>query len=457
MPSKDLSIVLIHPDNEKILGGANTDPPLGLAAICGVLREAGFGNSRIEDLSIHSQKGIAERIGKADIYGMTIYTCAIPWAKEIVKECRALNPDALIVAGGAEASAEPERMFEIGFDVVIKGEAEYLFLELAKKASAAESPEKIDSLRKAVLGPGVVEDLDALPWEIIYECIDLESYSRKVGDQKAVSVMFSRGCPWNCYFCGSAKSKVRYVSDDRAIGIIKMLKAKGFAHFVFYDDTFVVRDNARFKSSVKGFLERLAELNITFRANARSNVIVKTLNEGNWLLPLLKKAGCVNLAFGIESGSQRVLDIYNKRETVEENLQAIRATEEAGLRCKAYMIVSPFDDDKSISDTIEFMKKARPSEYTVFAFVVYPGTPFWDRLEEYKEKYGLEFTENSDFSNFANIFGNYSGGFVMQTKNTPVEKFRQLHSRLVKALEIEIGSKWKTDRQDYFKYIKTRE
>jgi radical SAM superfamily enzyme YgiQ (UPF0313 family) len=452
MKEKKPSIVLLHPDNEKILGGANTDPPLGLACIAGVLKINGF-DVRLEDFSIHSEKSIEERIGIADIYGLSLYTCAIPWAKEMIAICRKINPSCLVIAGGPEASAEPEKMIELGFDSSIKGEGEYVFLEIAEKVSSGES---LESFKKKVLGPGLIANLDALPWEQIYELIDLEKYSRKVGDEKATSVMLSRGCPWDCYFCGSAGSTVRYISDDRAIEILKFLVSKGYRHFIFYDDTFIVRNNPKFKSTVKGFLERLAELKITFRANGRSNVLVKSVNEGNWLLPLLKKAGCVNLAFGIESGSQRLLDIYNKRQTVDDNMKAIIETEKAGIKSKAYVIVSPFDDDQSINETIEFMKKARPSQYTVFSFVAYPGTQFCKNFDYWNEKYGLSFIEGADFSDYANIFGTYSGGFVLQTKNCPVEKFKQLHKHLVAELEKEIGSYWKDDRQDYFKYMNGR-
>lgn len=452
MSGKNLRIVLLHPDNEKILGGANTDPPLGLACIAGVLKDNGF-DVRVEDFSIHSEKSVEERIGFADVYGISLYTCAVPWAGHVIEECRKNNPSALIIAGGAGVSAESDKMLSMGFDVAIEGEAEYLFLEIAQKIRSGESPE---AFRGKKLGPGVVEDLDALPWEKIYESIELEKYSRRVGDEKATSVMLSRGCPWNCYYCGSAKSRVRYMSDDRAIEVIKFLEAKGYNHFIFYDDTFVFRDNARFKASLKGFLERLSKLNITFRANGRSDVIAKTVREKNWLLPLLKKAGCVNLAFGIESGSQRLLDIYNKREKVEQHYTAITETEKAGIRSKAYLIVSPFDDENSISETVEFMKNARPSQYTVFAFVIYPGTPFYENFGYWHESYGLRFIEGADLSDYANIFGTYSGGFVLETRDCPVEKFRELHHRLVRELEEEIGSHWKQDRQDYFKYMNGR-
>ena len=130
-----IEVTLIAPNNERLLGGANTDPPLGLAFIGAVVEESGLANVRLVDLAVPSDKSDKERISYADIYCLSIFTCALPWAKEMLRICKEVNPKSVVVVGGSHATARPEEIINEGFDVVIAGEGEYLFLDIVKQVA----------------------------------------------------------------------------------------------------------------------------------------------------------------------------------------------------------------------------------------------------------------------------------------------------------------------------------
>lgn len=452
--SNKVEVVLISPDNERILGGANIDPPLGLAFIGAVAEESGLANVRLVDLAVSSNKSDKERIGYADIYGLNAFTCAVPWAKEALKLCKEINPNAIVVIGGPHATARPEEMVNEGFDIAIVGEGEYLFLDVVKQVSKGK---KLKDLKGKILKGSIVENLDKLPWKRAYEMVNLDSYTQKLDNKKAVSIMLSRGCPWKCRFCASAYSTARYYSDETAIEMLTWLKRKGYTHFRFYDDTFMLRNNIKQKANLKNLLEQIKTLNIVYRCTGRSDILTYNIKKfGNWMLPLLKESGCINIGYGIESGDQRVLDIYNKNITVEQHKIALTETLKHGIRARAHIIVSPFDTWGSINKTIKLLIDTKVPEYSAYTFIPFPGTHFGDNLEYYKKEYGLKLLNGVDLRDYLNIFGQFEGGFVVETDNCPVEKYKAMHKYLIETLEREIGSKWDKNRQSYMDSMKTR-
>ena len=143
--------------------------------------------------------------------------------------------------------------------------------------------------------------------------------------------------------------------------------------FIFYDDIFTLRRERLFK-----LCDNLRDLNITFRCNGRSGI--NTLED----YIKLKEAGCEEIAFGIESGSQKMLDMINKGSTVEDNFKAITLAKEAGLITKAYLVVGfPGESQETVDETKAFMIRANPDKYTVFQFVPLPGCDVWKNPEKY--------------------------------------------------------------------------
>lgn len=373
------------------------DPPLGLMYIASVLQKNNI-PVKITDLCFIDRNNWREAIGHADIYGMTVFSSSLYLAKEVAAIAKENNPTGKVVVGGPHPTSLPEETSEF-FDYVVKGEGEFALL----------------NLDRSILKEPQIQHLDVLPLPA-RDLVNLHMYTRKVSGMKATSITTSRGCPYSCVFCCKDVfgHKVRYFSIPRVIDEIKGIIADyGIRAFIFYDDTFAL-DRKRFYP----LCEELRKLNIVFRCNGdvRNNTYAD--------FQVLYDAGCREIAFGIESGSQEILDRINKGSTVENNKVAIHNAKMAGLTVKAFLMVgNPGESAQTIEDTKKFMKETNPDQYTLFTFIPLPGCAVWKN----PKKYGVRIL-NKDYKNYFNIAGNNVGGLVVESDtftSADVEKWRK--------------------------------
>lgn len=390
------------------------DPPLGLMYIAAVCKQHNI-PVKITDLCFIDRKDWKEAIGYADIYGMTVFSASLYLAKEVADIAISNNPRCKIVVGGPHPSALPEETSEF-FDYVVKGEGEFALFNLTK----------------AVLTMPQIEHLYILPFPA-RDLVDIHRYTRKVDGQKATSIITSRGCPYNCAFCCKDVfgHKVRNFPVAHVVEEIKgIIKDYGIRAFIFYDDTFAL-DRKRFYELCTEF----KKLNIVFRCNG--DVRNNTFED----FKVLYDAGCREIAFGIESGSQKVLNKINKGSDVSNNKQAILNAKKAGLCVKVFLMIgNPGESVKTIEDTKKFMKETQPEQYTLFNFVPLPGCAVWKD----PDKYGIKVV-NKDFKNYFNIAGKNEGGLVIETEHLDCKQIEKLRQDLIKSL-----GKPKGKLQDYY-------
>jgi radical SAM superfamily enzyme YgiQ (UPF0313 family) len=368
--------------------------------IAGELRSAGV-SVEIVDLPFVDRKDWKNAIGYADVYGITVYSSSLYLAKEIRDIVKGINPKGKVVVGGPHPTSLPGET-ALEFDYVVKGEGEYA-LHLG---------------RDRIIEAPLIEDVDRLSFPA-RDMLDLKRYTRRVAGQRATSVTTSRGCPYSCIFCCKDVfgHRVRNFSIERVLDEIRAIKViYGIRSFIFYDDTFAL-DRERYYSLCKA----LQAENITFRCNgnARNN----TLED----FKVLYDAGCREIAFGVESGSQKILNIVNKGVTVEQNRKAIKNAQLAGLTVKAFLMIgSPGETRETVEETKKFILEANPDQYTLFTFVPLPGCAAWKD----PEKYGFRIV-NQDFKNYFNIAGQNEGGLTVETETLSCEDIRNMRKELV--------------------------
>jgi len=411
-------INLINPPQPNSLDD-RLDPPLGLMYIAAQIRKDGWHDVKITDLCMVDRKDWGKEIGDADIYGITVFSASLYLAKQIYYIAKKNNPSSLVVVGGPHPTALPEETSEF-FDCVIRGEGEYAFYPFLK-------PWVIPIITKPQ-----IEDLDNLPLPA-RDLVDLHAYTRKVAGQKATSITTSRGCPYTCAFCCKDVfgHKVRYFSLPRVIEEIKsIINCYGIRAFIFYDDTFAL-DRNRFYPLCK----ELKKLNIVYRCNG--DVRNNTYKD----FRVLYDSGCREIAFGIESGSQKILDRINKHTTVEGNKAAIQNAKKVGLTVKVFLMVgNPGESVKTIEETKRFMKEANPDQYTVFNFIPLPGCDIW----KHPDKYGMRIVD-WDFKNYYNIAGDNIGGAVADSDTFTIQDLNKWRKELLEALPPQRGA-----LQDYY-------
>ncbi len=412
-----MKICLINPPFEESLD-PKLDPPLGLVYIATVLRNLGHDVS-VLDLSFHDKEDWEKVIPTADLYGITVMTMSIHHAINIKNIVRKINPECKVMVGGAHPSNLPEETLRMGFDIVVVGEGdgedilkeiiEYVYM--CTKHMCTEP--KIFIARDV--------DINSVP--IPYrDLIPIRNYTRLVEGVQAFSLFASRGCPYSCAFCLNSTRKINK-ARFRTVGSILeemklMIKKYDAKAFMLYDDTFTAHPKLNL------LLEEIQKLNVIFRCSG--DVRMDKLEK----FQKLYDAGCEEISFGIETGSQKILDLVNKRATVEQNRIAITDAKKAGLRVKAFLMVgSPGESWETIKETVKFMWEVRPNLWTLFTFVPLPGCDIWIN----PDKYGIKII-TKDYKQFFNIAGQNIGGMTIDTEFMSALEIAKAREYLLKNL-----------------------
>lgn len=376
-----------------ISGLNNLMPPLGLYYLRASLRK--FANAEVDiiDMGVGSiepadiERRLKAKIEefKPDIVGISLTTPTSGNAYKIARIIRKIKDDAVIVGGGAHVNAIPyHNIFgNAPFDCLIMGEGEIAFSQIVSNITGSGALDGLRAINGIALkhknvsiftGPAdIIENLDALPAAHIRP-EEAAQYDVWIVDKEhqAVPILTTRGCPYGCTFCSKAVfgRKVRKRSLENILREIRYYYDKGYPNFAFIDDAFGA-DPKRVSSFCDMLIASGLNKNISWRATIRTDVV-------NYdLLRKMKKAGCISLGFGIESGSQRILDkVVRKGTTVTKNLETIVLAKKAGIEeVRLFMMVGlPEETERDVRGSIEFVKKANPTNIGLSIAMPYPGS-----------------------------------------------------------------------------------
>lgn len=402
-----MRVVLINPP----LKADFPQPPGGLISIASVLED----NDHIVRIIDAPALRLSEReiVGLVDAFrprvvGITSVTPTFNCAVSLSRSLKSVSSDFFIVFGGPHVSVLPEDTLKNNpsVDAVVIGEGEYSFLGLVECLDEGRDFRSIPGIatrsgdgRKIVVNrnSGFV-DLDKLPMPS-YHLLPIEIYrpypphGRKL---PFMSVLTSRGCPYRCVYCSKSifGSVYRYKSVDGVIEEIKhLIDNFGIREIMFYDDSFTI-NRERIILLCEEFVRM--GLDIPWSCETRVNLVDKEL------LAHMKNAGCYMISYGVESGSQDILNTLCKDITLEQIKNAFGLTHDAGIKTVGYFILgSPGESVETIRKTISFSKDLDP-DFAQFSLAVpYPGTKMY---EMYKDEHDIDF-DGSMWNNFfyANI------------------------------------------------------
>ena len=321
-----------------------------------------------------------------DAVGYSLSSSATYGVIQRARETSTHDPDALIMAGGVHANFYPERtLLELRPHVVGIGEGEQLILELLDESRTRQFGRVpgvcyLEDGRPVRTAPRPVDrDIDYLPLPArhLLPVDDLIMTDRLSDtDVRMAHTMFSRGCPFTCRFCAVAKTVIQYRSGASARHELEILKRDyGIGGFAIVDDNFIIN-----RHKVLDICHSIADLNLQWSALSRVN----TVNDE--LLRELRRAGCIELKFGMESGSQRILDAMRKNIRPAQIVDAVRAAKRAGINVKLFLIHGfPGEDVESSRETIALLRQLAPmvDRASLFRFVPLPGTYVYDHPEEF--------------------------------------------------------------------------
>ncbi len=340
--------------------------PMGLALIAAVLEKEGHQVTVVDANVLRLQpEGVVYRVTDADVVGLTAMTPTVNTAGSIAHYIKQANPNSTVILGGAHAILLPEETLATipEVDVIVRGEGEETIIDLLRALEHKQPLSKIQGISYRQDGKVIstdarsaIVDLDSLPF-LAYHLLPMRGYRPHPPHGRALpfaAIITSRGCPYRCSYCSKPVfgDNYRGQSSKRVVDEIAYHKRKfGIKEFAFYDDVFTL-DKQRAYAIADEIIER--GLKIDWTCETRVNLVDKEL------LRHLKQAGCYSIAYGIESGSQEIVNTLNKDITLEQAEEAVSLSREVGLQTIGYfMIGSPGESPETIRQTIQFAKNLK--------------------------------------------------------------------------------------------------
>jgi len=297
--------------------------------------------------------------------------------------------NAKFVVGGPHPTSKPNDFIENGVDFVVIGEGEKTAYDLVKYIDAGGDIHQINGLAWKNYGEIIInqprkyiDNIDDVPIPT-YDKIDMAHFTGmnvaiiRGLPLKCATVVASRGCPFNCSFCGCNKvfgRKVRFRSADNVKEEIKLLKGRyGVEAIWFVDDTLTVSPK-----HVDNICKVMRKLRLKWGCQARVN----SINEE--MVYKMSKSGCIQLDFGVESGNDRILkDIIHKGTSIRQVKEAFRLCNKYKIRTMAnFMIGLPTETKAEMEDTLKLAKELKADFYITTVATPIPGTDLFEMVGE---------------------------------------------------------------------------
>jgi radical SAM superfamily enzyme YgiQ (UPF0313 family) len=362
-------ILFLEVDTERAWAVASVGPAFIAAYLRAHGHEVRFLRARLD----MAEADVVARVRaeSPDLLGLSLTTRQWLRGRDLVAAIRA-ELDVPVIAGGLHPTFSPEGVLAApGFDFVCLGEGEEAMLELAEALAAGARTDAVANVwprggaRPALRPP--FEPIDELPFA-----------ARDLLDEPlgTVHMATQRGCPFPCTYCAARIYKELYSdvgtygrrrSAENVLAELEALRDDGRLGYVIYlDDTFTIKHRW-----VRDFLPRYGErIGAPFSLHAR----VETVNER--LLHELAAAGCAQITYGVESGSERIRREVMRRPVTNERFREVfRWTREAGIMLTAnFMLGLPGETRADLQQTLELAEELDVLDFGYFVFYPYPGT-----------------------------------------------------------------------------------
>lgn len=354
-------------------------PPLGLLYLATVLKDHGYEVEILDVIergldSINARKTILS--SGADIIGITATTPEVQGVMEAAHFAK--ESGAKVVMGGPHLGIFPDETLSFPeVDFAIQGDGEIPFLHLVEALSSYDPdfstiPGLVYKGDEKIYKNGVyVEpDLDKLPFPD-WSLVNIHAYSRADALRPLATMTSSRGCPYRCGFCYRSINdmKVRFRSPVSVVDEMEYL-AKNWSvrEVIFCNDSLTIR-----RSHIVGICEEILRRNLKIRWQGPARV--DTVNPE--MLKLMKRAGCKQLKFGIESGNDEILKLMQKQITKDRARKAFGWCKKENIRTGAYFILGYANENKhTLQETIDFAKELDPDFVMFYAGIPLPETRF---------------------------------------------------------------------------------
>jgi len=395
-----MKILFINPPLHNFLGGCHSETtPLGLMYLAAILEKNNYEAKILDaerllmnwdDLALKIKTENPNIIG---IGGMTLGTPAILKTAAV---CKNVLPNVKIMVGGAGPTFEPERMLqkESAIDLVVRFEAENNILDIINYFTGAKDIKDVKGIayqeaKQIIINPPAeyVKDLDSIPLPA-YHLLE-PSFSNYSGMHRGFAyygmqmpnavIMASRGCPHRCIFCSNHKTPNRRRDPKKIVDEIEFCLNLGAKSIQFYDDEFIGTSPVQ-NSWVEAICDEIIARNlqhISYLVQGRCSPFIKLE-----ILQKMKTAGFKWVWWGVESGSQKMLDLMKKDTTLADIKNTFKIAHAAGLKSLMFIIIGlPGETKKDVYETGRLIENVNPDQVRFHIITPFPGSDLWEKLK----------------------------------------------------------------------------
>jgi anaerobic magnesium-protoporphyrin IX monomethyl ester cyclase len=384
-------------------------PPLGLTYLAASLEQ---NDHEIKIIDCPASNFNHEKLKKElssfapDIVGITSLTPTIDSAFQSARIAKETNPNSQVILGGPHATFLDKEVLsqESAIDIVVRGEGEQTLQEIAQSSNNANNLGNIAGITfrnengQILQTPNraFIKNLDDLP-RPAYKYLNLEDY--KLFGKLHMPIMASRGCLFQCSFCVSSQmwgGRYRTRTPKSVADELEWLRDEHGADGVQFHDDILTPEVKRITEICDEIIER--KINVPWGCQARVDQISKEV------LVKLRKAGCNEVSYGIESGCQKILDAVKKKTSTEQNEKAIKMAKEAGIFVAVTALIGyPGETKENVKETLDLLRRAEPDDIWLCIATPYPGTELRGLLDnmgwKVSENWSLYDTMHSVFEN----------------------------------------------------------
>jgi tetratricopeptide (TPR) repeat protein/radical SAM superfamily enzyme YgiQ (UPF0313 family) len=460
---RDLRIMLIQPPIHKIpapdeeefhaedggrpvqsthkITGDSTRASYGLLSIAAQILESGR-KVLVCNISISAWRDVEKLIRyiDVDLIGITCMTFNLHGVASLAQLLREVHPNSHIVVGGSHPTALPAETLKHyqEIDTVVVGEGEQPFLEIIERL---ESNQPVHG----IAGTAWRDDNNRVQFGAVSERIqDLDSLASPHDYFLFRILITSRGCPFQCTFCGSESQWGRKVKMNSVENILQSLEQlvnnRGYKYLAIKDDTFTA-SRKKILALCQSIMEK--KLNFIWSCDTRVN----SLDEE--VLRAMRMAGCQRISLGVESGSPTILKTINKKLVPEKVVEISEIARKFGLQIRFYMIIGNRGETlNTFQESIQLIHDAKPNEFGFHNLSYLPGTEEFEIYKKEKKvtgdiffaddyyitKYGFHDNVSGPIKKIINLWMNcYDNGrkirhFSIEESQAILERLDGLHS-----------------------------
>jgi len=353
--------------------------PLGLMYIASTLERHKIQVKILDLAGENSMRRIRQDIKEnpADIFGVSVFSDNRLEAFNIINIIKTIYPKARVVVGGPHPTIMYGQMLENqNVDAVFLGESEQSFLKYAQ--TVRNSSSNLSSISGIAFRnssgtiilsqPEIEADIDNIPIPA-FHLIELNRYKNRL-DEIDFHIVTSRGCPFRCNFCYTAalsRGSYRVHSVSRVLEEMSIIESFNRNGRIMFHDDFFAADTERTRMLCENILKR----NIRLKWSARSRVDSIDLET----LRLMKQSGCMEIFYGVETGSEKILKAMNKNICVDDIKKAFSRTKQAGIKAACNIMIGyPGEDETTLQETKALLSVIKPDDTFFSAVRIFPGT-----------------------------------------------------------------------------------